>query len=72
MSTMARIFAVSSAAQLVRGRQQEQMRAIAMRRLSFGLMLKVIFPFFDLDQGSCGAIMRQWLVYDINTVSMGN
>jgi hypothetical protein len=52
---MPRIFAESSAAQLVRGRKQKQMRAIAMRLMSFGRMVKVIFPFSDVVQRLGGA-----------------
>jgi chromosome condensin MukBEF MukE localization factor len=48
-STVARSAATSSAAQLARGKIQEQMRATAAQLMRFGLVINVIFPFSDLD-----------------------
>jgi hypothetical protein len=50
VSTMARIFAGSSAAQLVRGVKQKEMRAIARWLVSLDKWGKVIFPFYNVVQ----------------------
>jgi chromosome condensin MukBEF MukE localization factor len=49
-STMARSVAASSAAQLARGKIQEQMRATAARLMRLGLVINVTFPFSNQNE----------------------